>query len=233
MGAKMNWYLTVLLKKYAMFSGRARRKEYWYFHLVDLIMVLVFVALSITLDVNINFIIIPYALITLIPRYAVLSRRLHDIGKSAWWLLFPLIPLSILLVSLGSLFVLMPNNSLLNNNINPPVVSAPAMQSSQTPASTTNPLLNQASSTASTPNPNSNKSRNDVMAQSARTLARLLRDDNAMQEMVQDNIALILIIIFGVILYPFYQVFCSTMVFAFTVVEGQIGTNKFGANPKG
>jgi uncharacterized membrane protein YhaH (DUF805 family) len=93
----MNWYLTVL-KKYAQFSGRARRKEYWYFVLINM---LISIALSFidSLTGNYN----PetgmgllsgiYALAVLIPSIAVGFRRLHDTGRSAWWFLIALIPL--------------------------------------------------------------------------------------------------------------------------------------------
>lgn len=93
----MNWYLEVL-KKYATFSGRARRKEYWFFKLFD---VLVFFLLSMvdvvigTNDYGLGFglLSIIYGLGTLIPSLAVGVRRLHDIGKSGWWLLICLIPI--------------------------------------------------------------------------------------------------------------------------------------------
>ena len=90
----MDWYLTVL-KKYAVFSGRARRKEYWYFVLFNLLISFV---LSI-IDGVINFggggigiLYSIYSLAVFIPGLAVTVRRLHDIGRSGWWLLLVLIP---------------------------------------------------------------------------------------------------------------------------------------------
>ena len=86
----MNWYLEVL-KKYAVFSGRARRKEYWYFVLFNFIIVII---LSI-IDQAINSAILStiYSLAVLIPGIAVTVRRLHDKNRTGWWILIGLIPI--------------------------------------------------------------------------------------------------------------------------------------------
>lgn len=93
----MNWYLEVL-SKYAVFSGRARRKEYWFFILFNAI----FAIAAMILDYRLGFTIedlgygplyLVYALATLIPGLAVTVRRLHDVGKSGWYFLFGFIPL--------------------------------------------------------------------------------------------------------------------------------------------
>jgi len=92
----MEWYLTVL-KKYAEFSGRARRKEYWFFVLFNIIISFVlglvdgFVGLGGVLGGI-------YALAVLIPSIAVGVRRLHDTGRSGWWLLIGLVPIIGLIV---------------------------------------------------------------------------------------------------------------------------------------
>jgi uncharacterized membrane protein YhaH (DUF805 family) len=93
----MDWYLAVL-KKYAQFSGRARRKEYWYFTLFNVIfsVVLSFVdGLTGTWnpESGVGLLSGIYSLAVLIPAIAVGVRRLHDTGRSAWWLLILLIPL--------------------------------------------------------------------------------------------------------------------------------------------
>ena len=93
----MNWYLDVL-KKYAQFGGRARRKEYWFFVLFNM---LISIALTIidgltgTLNAESGVGLLSgiYALAVLIPSIAVGFRRLHDTGRSAWWLLILFIPL--------------------------------------------------------------------------------------------------------------------------------------------
>ena len=93
----MNYYLKVL-QNYATFSGRARRKEYWMFTLFSSIIsaALGFVGgLSGTMGIaNI------YSLAVLIPTIAVGVRRMHDVGKSGWFLLIPIYSF-ILLVSNG------------------------------------------------------------------------------------------------------------------------------------
>jgi len=93
----MNWYLEVL-KKYAVFDGRARRKEYWYFvlfgTLVSIVIAIVDAATgSFSADAGIGILGSIYALAVLIPTIAVGVRRLHDTNRSGWWLLLALIPL--------------------------------------------------------------------------------------------------------------------------------------------
>jgi uncharacterized membrane protein YhaH (DUF805 family) len=86
----MNWYVAVL-KNYAGFSGRARRMEYWMFALFSGIIVLILDGLGLVLKVS-TYIGGVYGLLVLIPSLAVGVRRLHDIGRSGWWLLIGLIP---------------------------------------------------------------------------------------------------------------------------------------------
>ncbi len=93
----MNWYLEVL-KKYAVFSGRARRKEYWYFSLFNLLITIVLAVIdgmtgTLIAEANIGLLGGIYALAILIPFLAVSVRRLHDTDRSGWWLLIALIPL--------------------------------------------------------------------------------------------------------------------------------------------
>ncbi len=86
----MNWYLAVL-KNYAGFSGRARRTEYWMFFLINFIIVAVLdlIGLAVKLSTILGGI---YGLAVLVPALAVGVRRLHDTGRSGWWLLIGLIP---------------------------------------------------------------------------------------------------------------------------------------------
>lgn len=87
----MNWYLEVL-KKYAVFSGRARRTEYWMFFLFNFIIsfVLAFIEGIVGGPGIIGLL---YSLAVLIPGIAVSVRRLHDTNRSGWWLLIGLVPL--------------------------------------------------------------------------------------------------------------------------------------------
>lgn len=107
----MNWYLKVL-KNYAVFSGRARRKEYWMFVLFNFIFAIVAMILDNILgtaieNVGYGFFYILYALAVLIPSLAVAVRRLHDVGKSGWWIFISLIPI----VGVIWLLVLLVTNS--------------------------------------------------------------------------------------------------------------------------
>ena len=87
----MNWYLEVL-KKYAVFTGRARRKEYWMFVLFYLIIAFVLAIIDAVIGTG-ALLYGLYALALLIPNIAVAVRRLHDTGRSGWFLLIGLIPL--------------------------------------------------------------------------------------------------------------------------------------------
>ena len=99
----MNWYIEAI-KKYAVFSGRARRKEYWMFFLVNVLIAMVigfFVGMARAIDQNSNtslstvFSCISslYSLALFLPALGVSVRRLHDIGKSGWWFFIGFIPL--------------------------------------------------------------------------------------------------------------------------------------------
>jgi uncharacterized membrane protein YhaH (DUF805 family) len=88
----MNWYISVL-KKYAVFSGRARRVEYWTFYLVNCLMgVAVGIVENMTGSGYRSGLTILYCLFILIPSLAVAVRRLHDTGRSGWWLFIAWVP---------------------------------------------------------------------------------------------------------------------------------------------
>lgn len=97
----LGMFMFEALKKYAVFDGRATRKEYWLFVLLYIILIIVFSVLDVLLSSSIFVVLVPLAL--LIPQLAVIVRRLHDINCSGWWILLALVPL------LGSiiLFVMM------------------------------------------------------------------------------------------------------------------------------
>lgn len=99
----MNYYLKVL-KQYADFNGRARRKEYWIYNIINSIIGGLLFFLDYLLGTTIDFLdlgegnslgilYLVYALFVFIPGVAVAVRRLHDVGKSGWMLLIALIPL--------------------------------------------------------------------------------------------------------------------------------------------
>ena len=86
-----DYYLDCLKNKYAEFSGRARRSEYWYFALFNFLIAFAIGIVDGILgtDPVIGFL---YFLAVLIPSAAVAVRRLHDTSRSGWWLLIGLIP---------------------------------------------------------------------------------------------------------------------------------------------
>lgn len=93
----MNWYLEVL-KRYAVFDGRARRKEYWYFVLFNTIIYVVLTVIDVltgsySQEAGMGLLGGVYTLAILLPSIAVAVRRLHDTGRSGWWLLIALVPL--------------------------------------------------------------------------------------------------------------------------------------------
>jgi uncharacterized membrane protein YhaH (DUF805 family) len=91
----VQWYLEVL-KKYVVFDGRAHRTEFWMFVLVNLIIsiLLTIVDAAIgTYEAGGGLLSGIYSLAVLLPSLAVGARRLHDIGRSGWWLLLGLIPI--------------------------------------------------------------------------------------------------------------------------------------------
>jgi uncharacterized membrane protein YhaH (DUF805 family) len=93
----MSWFL-LAVSKYATFSGRARRKEYWFFILFYLLSYLVAVVIDSVIVPTIlpgiqGFLSLILAFGLMLPGFAVAARRLHDLGKSGWWQLLNFVPL--------------------------------------------------------------------------------------------------------------------------------------------
>ena len=86
----MSWYLEVL-RKYAVFNGRARPKEYWYFALFNIIISIALAVIDAITGIGLLGGL--YTLVVLIPSIAVSVRRLHDTDRNGCWLLIALIPL--------------------------------------------------------------------------------------------------------------------------------------------
>ena len=82
----MSWYLDVITKNYINFNGRARRTEFWMFTLVHIIIIFLSLFLG-----PVPFIL--YMLLTIMPAVAVGIRRLHDTGRSGWWILAANVPI--------------------------------------------------------------------------------------------------------------------------------------------
>jgi uncharacterized membrane protein YhaH (DUF805 family) len=108
----MNYYLSAF-RNYAVFSGRSRRSEYWYFVLFNVIFAIAAMFLDKLLGTNFSidtisgpvklpygYFYLVYLLVVLVPSLAVVVRRLHDVGKSGWFFLICLIPI------IGSIWLL-------------------------------------------------------------------------------------------------------------------------------
>ncbi|WP_394132729.1 DUF805 domain-containing protein [Shewanella maritima] len=126
----MDWYLKVL-KQYFDFGGRARRKEYWMFYLINTIISIAITLVEMgigTYDEVSGYGIFSsiYSLLVLIPSIAVSVRRLHDTDHSGWWLLLLFIPI------LGWLFLLVVFcfNSKEDNEYGPNPKSEPQLEPS-------------------------------------------------------------------------------------------------------
>jgi len=99
----MKWYLKVMKENYSNFSGRARRKEYWMFVLFMYIVLTIATFLDGALGLRFDMgygVVSPYGWISVlvyllhfIPSLGVAVRRLHDVGKSGWFLLISCIPI--------------------------------------------------------------------------------------------------------------------------------------------
>ena len=88
----MNWYLTLMTQKYASFSGRARRTEYWMFFLVYFVIALVIGVVEGLLSIG-GYLTGMFALVHLLPSIAVTVRRLHDTNRTGWWAALALVPI--------------------------------------------------------------------------------------------------------------------------------------------
>ena len=83
----MKWYFEVL-KKYTVFNGRARRSEYWYFVLFNIIFQVILSIIG--AQAGFPYLDTIYSLAVFLPSLAVGVRRMHDVNKSGWFLLIPL-----------------------------------------------------------------------------------------------------------------------------------------------
>ena len=114
----MNWYL-LAFKKYATFSGRSRRQEYWMFFLFNIIISIVLAILDQLLGLkltseginNTGVLGVIYSLATFVPGLSIAVRRLHDTNRSGWFLLLPIAPyilviLGLILRGFGSILII-------------------------------------------------------------------------------------------------------------------------------
>lgn len=99
----LKYYLDAL-KKYTQFSGRATRKEFWMFFLANMLIIFGLIVIDAGFFGNHNpqesILVSIYNLATIVPYLAISVRRMHDVGRSGWFVLVPLYNL-ILLISSG------------------------------------------------------------------------------------------------------------------------------------
>ena len=92
----MKWFIETM-KKTFNFSDRSRRKEYWMFMLIATLLMLAFTLVDafagLELAEDVGILSTLFSLILIIPSLSVTFRRLHDTGKSGWWILISLIPI--------------------------------------------------------------------------------------------------------------------------------------------
>jgi uncharacterized membrane protein YhaH (DUF805 family) len=94
----MSWFI-LAWQRATDFSGRSRRKEYWYFQLFNAMIVVFLALLAIAFSDQGKPAMIPfypmftYCLVLSVPALAVTVRRLHDIGKSGWWYFISFVPI--------------------------------------------------------------------------------------------------------------------------------------------
>ncbi len=87
----MDWYLKVL-KNYVGFRGRARRKEYWMFTLINAIVGAIINVIQLILGLELPYLSMLYLLATFLPVLALAIRRLHDTDRSGAWALLFFVP---------------------------------------------------------------------------------------------------------------------------------------------
>ncbi len=98
----MSWF-SLALRRYAAFSGRSQRAEFWYFVLfavaIELGLFMLDKAMAWTYsDGDLGYLSSVASMVLLLPSLSVSARRLHDIGKSGWWQLLAFVPVVGLLV---------------------------------------------------------------------------------------------------------------------------------------
>ncbi len=83
-------YFVKVLKNYVNFDGRARRSEYWYYTLVSIIISIILIFADAAIGSVEGILGLIFSLGTIIPSIAVGVRRMHDVGKSGWYILIPI-----------------------------------------------------------------------------------------------------------------------------------------------
>jgi uncharacterized membrane protein YhaH (DUF805 family) len=83
-------YFVKVLKNYVNFEGRARRAEYWYYTLISIVISIILIFVDDAMGSEAGLLGNIFSLGTLLPSIAVGVRRMHDLGKSGWYILIPI-----------------------------------------------------------------------------------------------------------------------------------------------
>lgn len=87
------YYYTLAFKKYKQCDGRASRTEYWMFVLLNNIVLAGLMLLKFLMNEDLLSVVpIIYVFAVIVPNFAITCRRLHDTGRSSWWILISLVP---------------------------------------------------------------------------------------------------------------------------------------------
>ena len=117
----ITWWKIVVLERFAQFTGRAGRAEYWWFYLANLIVTAILLLLILAWTYLFVLAVI-YGLAMIVPSIAVAIRRLHDTDRSGWWLLLGVIPLGFIVLVVFYVMEGTPGP----NQYGPPAPSEPA-----------------------------------------------------------------------------------------------------------
>lgn len=77
---------------YATFTGRAARPEYWFWVLFTVLASIVCKVVDLGIGSSVGMLSVLFSLAAVLPSLAVAARRLHDIDRTGWWLLFGFVP---------------------------------------------------------------------------------------------------------------------------------------------
>ena len=88
----INNFIDILKNRYAVFSGRARRTEYWQYVAVWYVIYMILSVVDMLLYKMLGFMILSwlFCVATIVPTLAVTARRMHDVSKPGWFLIIPI-----------------------------------------------------------------------------------------------------------------------------------------------
>ena len=221
----MNWYIHALTK-YAIFSGRACRREYWFFVLFNMLVSYLLLLLDHVLGLK-GLVTIAgiYELLVFVPSLAVLARRLHDLGCQAWWVLLTLpSKIAFLIMFLAASYLIAPNTqqewfNSLNGTLANVVVSQKGSRSNMADKHLAHKMPSAKSVPAAALTPPAHEIPGSMATTSSLPVANAAFNLNH-------------ILILCWLVYMILDLFFYGVIFAFTLVESQRGDNKYGSEPK-